>query len=170
MRTTEQTAMGMSSGATFGPRRRYRYRLWRSWNFDAPRVLFVLLNPSTADERLDDPTIRRCIGFARTWGFGGVEIVNIFAYRSTDPAALREICDPIGPRNDYHIKAARRRSARCIAAWGNHGMYLDRGARILRTLIRLGEVECLCETKTGQPGHPLYISSSTMPRPISHRG
>ena len=160
----------MSGGATFAPGRRYRYRLWRAWDADADRVLFVLLNPSTADERVNDPTIRRCIAFARSWGFGGVEIVNIFAYRSTDPAALREIPDPIGPRNDYHIKAARRRSTRCIAAWGNHGTHLDRAARVLRTLHRLGDVDCLCRTKTGQPGHPLYISSKTMPRPISRSG
>ena len=168
MTKPQETANRISSGATFGPRRRYRYRLWRTWNSDEARVLFVLLNPSTADERVNDPTIRRCIGFAQTWGYGGVEIVNIFAYRSTDPAALREISDPIGPRNDYHIKAARRRSARCIAAWGNHGAHLERGARVLRALGRLGEVECLCETKTGQPGHPLYISARTLPRPISH--
>ncbi len=170
MSMSETIENGMSGGATFGPRRLYRYRLWRTWNSDAARVMFVLLNPSTADERFNDPTIRRCIGFARSWGLGGVEIVNIFAYRSTDPAALREVSDPIGPRNNSLIKAARRLSARCIAAWGNHGTYLDRGARVLRALRRLGEVECLCETKTGQPGHPLYISSRTMPRPISQRG
>ena len=167
MRKPQETANRIAGGATFGPRRHYRYRLWRTWNSDAPRVLFVLLNPSTADERVNDPTIRRCIGFARTWGYGGVEIVNIFAYRSTDPAALRELSDPIGPRNDYHIRAARRRSARCIAAWGNHGTHLDRGTHVLRTLRRLGDVDCLSETKTGQPGHPLYISSRTLPRPIS---
>ena len=164
MRMPHKTPKEVTGGATFGPRRRYRYRLWRTWDVAAPRVLFVLLNPSTADEQVNDPTIRRCIGFARRWGFGGVEIVNIFAYRSTDPAALRAIADPIGPRNDYHIKAARRRASRCIAAWGNHGSYLDRSAHVLRALHRLGDVDCLCQTKAGQPRHPLYVSGGTLPR------
>ncbi len=167
MRMPHKTPKEVTAGATFGPRRRYRYRLWRTWDVAAPRVLFVLLNPSTADEQVNDPTIRRCIGFARRWGFGGVEIVNIFAYRSTDPAALRAIADPIGPRNDHHIKAARRKASRCIAAWGNQGSYLGRSAHVLRALRRQGEVECLCETKIGQPGHPLYISSKALPRPFS---
>ena len=167
MRTVRKTQEDATGGATFGPRRRYRYRLWRTWDVATPRVLFVLLNPSTADERVNDPTIRRCIGFARRWGFGGVEIVNIFAYRTTDPAALRTVADPIGPRNDYHIKAARRRASRCIAAWGNHGSYLDRSSHVLRALDRLGDVECLCETKAGQPRHPLYVSGGKQPRLFS---
>ena len=106
------------NGATCDARRRYRYRLWREWGASPRRVTFIMLNPSTADERVLDPTIRRCIGFAKAWGFDGVDVVNLFAWRSTDPAALARVADPIGPDNDETIAASLRQSALAVAACG----------------------------------------------------
>jgi hypothetical protein len=101
----------LCSRATFDTTRRYRYRLIHDWTGSPERVAFIMLNPSTADERTLDPTIRRCIGFAKAWGFGGIDVVNLFAWRTTDPAALARVADPIGPRNDGMIAAALRQSA-----------------------------------------------------------
>src|SRR4028119_2392792 len=92
-------------GAIFDPTRTYRYALWRTWDAARPPVAFVLLNPSTADARRDDPTIRRCANFARTWGFGGLEVVNLFAFRATHPTDLKCAADPVGPQNDVHLHA-----------------------------------------------------------------
>src|SRR5262245_38555366 len=98
----------MLRSAVFSPCRKYRYSLTRIWDAERPNVMFVGLNPSTADDQVDDPTVRRCIGFARKWRFGGMIIVNLFAYRSTDPNRLQEILDPVGPENDEHIAATAR--------------------------------------------------------------
>jgi hypothetical protein len=141
-----------SGGATFSRDRRYRYRLWRRWDDTRPVVAFVMLNPSTADARREDPTIRRCIGFARAWGFGGVEVVNLFAFRATDPRSLRRVRDPVGPLNARYVRAATRRSALVVAAWGAHGVP-DRAG--MPRLPRGGR--CLGFTRGGQPRHPLYV-------------
>ncbi|MEO8632426.1 MAG: DUF1643 domain-containing protein, partial [Chloroflexota bacterium] len=117
----------MSTGAVFSGDRRYRYRLWRRWELSRPLIAFCMLNPSTADERSDDPTIRRCIGFARDWGYGGVEIVNVFALRATDPRELRRLRDPVGPRNDSYVLDAAERAASVVIAWGAHGAFRSRG-------------------------------------------
>jgi hypothetical protein len=98
----------MHHSAISSPCRTYRYSLFRVWNPKFPSVMFVGLNPSTADEQEDDPTVRRCVGFARKWNFGGLILVNLFAYRSTDPAGLLEAEDPVGPGNDKHILASAR--------------------------------------------------------------
>lgn len=147
-------AEGMDRGATFDLTRRYRYHLWREWDATLPVVAFVLLNPSTADARRDDPTIRRCLGFARAWGFGRLEVVNLFALRATDPAALRQADDPIGQRNDEHLRRAVRAADRVVAAWGNGGRLHGRGDEVM---CRLGEPVVLGWTKLGQPRHPLYV-------------
>ncbi len=93
----------MTKGAAFDSTGTYRYALWREWDASAPRLGFVLLNPSTADAENDDPTLRRCMGFARAWGYGSLQIVNLFAYRATVPDALRWVADAVGPENDRHI-------------------------------------------------------------------
>src|SRR5579859_5937119 len=101
----------MRAGATFSACRTYRYRLWRSWEPRGSRCVFVGLNPSTADESTDDATIRKCVGFAKRWGFGAIEVVNLFAYagvRSTDPRSLLGVSDPVGPDNDGTMDAALR--------------------------------------------------------------
>lgn len=149
----------MTGGATFSRDRRYRYRLWRRWDRARPVVVFVMLNPSTADARHDDPTIRRCIGFARRWGYGGIEVVNLFGYRATDPRALRIVRDPVGPGNWRHIRRALRQAALVILAWGAHA-HGDR-------LTRVARAQCLGLTRAGQPRHPLYLRRDVRPEPYA---
>lgn len=151
------SATPFASGAELdGP---YRYLLWRRWA-DAATVLFVMLNPSTADARRDDPTIRRCSGFARAWGFGGVEVVNLFAWRATDPRELRRAADPVGPENDRVIAAAAARNHAVIAAWGNHGALGERDRQVAALLARF-RPRCLgAPTARGAPRHPLYVRAA----------
>ena len=115
-----------------------------------------MLNPSRADAHRDDPTIRRCIGFARDWGYGGIDVVNIFALRATDPRDLRSVRDPVGPRNDEFILRAAARSP-VVIAWGVHGALLDRGAKALRLFGAGTRILALGRTRSGAPRHPLYL-------------
>jgi hypothetical protein len=127
-----------------------------------------MLNPSKADHVENDPTVRRCIGFAEAWGYGGVDVVNIFALRSTDPLELYGHDDPIGPENDAAILSAAAGAARVVAAWGHHGALRHRGSDVLRLIERSGRtVECLGMTKDGYPRHPLYIRGSVEPVPYA---
>lgn len=146
----------MDGGACFDSTGAYRYRLWREWDAALPSVTFVMLNPSTADAERDDPTIRRCIGFARSWGFGQLEVLNICAYRATDPRRLFAAKDPVGPENASHLRAATENAAMIVAAWGNHG-------RGLNWPLFRGCVHNLGLTKLGQPRHPLRILAETQP-------
>lgn len=154
---------GRPTGAIFDPRRRYRYLLWRSWNPRRPRLAFVLLNPSRADETADDPTLRRCLGFARSWGFGSLEVVNLFARRGSDPALLRRAADPVGPDNDAHIQRTIRRCDCCVPGWGNGGRLLARDRAVLALAAGLTPLHCLGRTAAGNPRHPLYIPRSARP-------
>ena len=155
------------STARFDPARRYRYTLLRVWDAALPRLCCCMLNPSTADIDQDDPTVARCGRFARAWGCGSLEVVNIFALRATDPRKLYKAADPIGPENDAAILAAARRADIFLAAWGNHGALLDRGQRVLtRLLARDIAPHCLAITKQGQPKHPLYTRSNSRPMPL----
>jgi hypothetical protein len=153
----------VSDGALFSRDRRYRYRLWRRWDRSLPLVAFCMLNPSTADERSDDPTIRRCIGFARDWGYGGVEIVNLFALRATDPRELRRAGDPIGRRNDAYLIEAAQRAAAVVIAWGIHGALRSRGAAGLALLSPRARLLALGWTRVGEPRHPLYLRRDVRP-------
>jgi hypothetical protein len=153
----------MLRSAAFSPCRRYRYSLSRVWNPKLPSVMFVGLNPSTADEREDDPTVRRCVGFARKWNFGGLILVNLFAYRSTDPASLLQADDPVGPENDEHILASARAAERVVLAWGAKGSLFDRDQHVLSLLPG---AHCLGFTKEGYPKHPLYLAGNTRARPF----
>ena len=146
----------MTGGATLSPDMRYRYRLWRTWDASRPRVAFVMLNPSTADARRDDPTIRRCIGYARAWGFGGLEVVNLFAFRATDARTLHKAADPVGRANDRHIRCAIRSAGLVVLAWGAHRMARDRAAKV-RPLFSRTRPRCLGLTRSGAPRHPLYL-------------
>lgn len=157
----------MSAGALFSHDRRYRYRLWRRWDRTRPLIAFCMLNPSTADERTDDPTIRRCVGFARDWGYGGVEVVNLFALRATDPRELRRARDPIGAGNDGHLVAAAARSAAVVIAWGAHGALLARDRRTLAMLSRRARLLALGWTKSGAPRHPLYLRRDARPTAVA---
>jgi hypothetical protein len=139
---------------------RYRYRLWRRWLPGAATVAWVMLNPSTADDLRDDPTIRRCIGLSRGWGFGGLEIVNLYALRATDPADLFAARRPVGAGNDAAVAAAVATADAVFAAWGNHG----RPDRVAAIVPLLGaRVYSLGTTAQGAPRHPLYVASSTRP-------
>ncbi|MDP9281764.1 MAG: DUF1643 domain-containing protein [Chloroflexota bacterium] len=146
----------MIAGAIFSSDRRYRYRLWRRWDRSRPAIAFCMLNPSTADARRDDPTIRRCIGFARDWGYGGIEVVNIFALRATDPRELRSARDPVGPRNDAFMLRAAAASA-VVVAWGVHGALRDRGSEALRLFGPRSRLLALGRTRSGAPRHPLHL-------------
>jgi hypothetical protein len=153
-------------GATFSRRRRHRYALWRTWDVGG-LCNFVMLNPSTADETANDPTVARCVAGARRWGFGGVVVTNLFALRSTDPAGLRGVRDPVGPGNDAFIAAAARRARLVVCAWGNRGTYLGRSRDVLALLADLGATPfCLAVTRHGEPAHPLYLGGSLAPRPL----
>ena len=157
----------MRRGATFDASGRYRYTLWRHWQRDRPKVAFVMLNPSTADHRVDDPTIRRCIGFARSWGYGSLLVVNLFAYRTPSPTVLRRARDPVGPRNDHYLRYARRRAAAVVIAWGVHGRLRDRHEQVLSLLSQRGATRLMClgRTRHGFPRHPLYLRASARPQP-----
>lgn len=152
------------SGVIFDPSVRYRYLLWREWQIYAPRIVFVMLNPSTADATRDDPTIRRCISFARRWSFGSLDVVNLFAYRATEPAMLAQVDDPVGPDNEFHLKRAIMRADKIVLAWGNHGTLREQHAVFERSFP--GETFfCLGLTQAGHPKHPLYVPLGTIPLP-----
>ena len=125
-------------------------------------VCFVGLNPSTADASRDDPTLRRCMSFARERGFGGVSLGNLFALRATNPRTLREVEDPVGPRNDLWLKRLADEASLVVAAWGTRGRLGGRDAAVLPLL---GQVSCLGVTQQGDPRHPLYVRAGTRFRP-----
>lgn len=152
------------SGAVFSTCRRYRYRLWRTWSEAAPAV-FVMLNPSTADEIENDPTVKRCERRARASGFGGLRVANIFALRSTDPAALYDHDDPVGPENDAAIVESVVGAGLVVCAWGGHGNLHQRGEKVLRLLRSTGVTpHYLRLNKDGTPKHPLYVGYAVKPQ------
>lgn len=153
---------GVKKGAVISSDQLYRYRLWRIWNDSLKKLLFIMLNPSTADADLDDPTIRRCIGFAVDLGYGGLEVVNLYGFRATDPKDMLRAVDPIGERNDEFIAAARAECDIAIAAWGALGG-LSRGKAVFDLLKKSGPVYCLRTTIAGMPSHPLYLPASLKP-------
>lgn len=150
--------------AELSPCRRYRYALWRTWDETLPRVMFIGLNPSTADETADDPTLRRTMDFARRWGFGGVGNGNLFAWRATDPRAMMAAADPVGPDNDRWLRRLAADAGLVVAAWGNHGVFQGRSAAV-RDLLPV--LHCLKLNASGEPAHPLYQRADTSPRPWS---
>jgi hypothetical protein len=152
---------GVESGAIFDVNGMYRYSLWRVWSAYHPRIVFILLNPSTADEEKNDPTIRRCIGFARAWNFGSVEVVNLFAYRATDYRELLKANDPIGDDNNRFLIQAVERCSTVVLGWGSRGTLLGRDRKVLSLLADKKDVFCLGITKNGQPRHPLYVKGNT---------
>jgi hypothetical protein len=151
--------------AWISPCQRYRYRLQRMWGPGLP-VVWIMLNPSKADASQDDPTIKKCMAFARRWGAGGIVVVNLFAYRETDPVLLKGMRDNIvGPDNDAHI-LSETHGRRIIAAWGCDGTLYNRDRHVMQ-LLAGRKVECLKLTKDGHPWHPLYVKGDTVPRILS---
>lgn len=140
--------------------RNYRYALWRSWDDSKPRVMFIGLNPSTADEAQDDPTLRRCMNYAQAWGYGSVCITNLFAFRATEPNDMKIAKNPIGPDNDKWLKKLVSQSNLIVAAWGNDGSFLNRSTEVRKFLP---ELHCLKCNKLGEPAHPLYQKANLSP-------
>ena len=142
----------------------YRYLLTRVWDPAGPKALFVMLNPSTATEVQNDPTVERCERRARALGFGAFRVTNIFAWRDTDPKKMRVAVDPVGPANDAAIADSSLWADRIVAAWGTHGAPLDRGPTVERLLRATGlPLHVLGLTKAGHPQHPLYIGYDRQP-------
>lgn len=153
----------MIRNAIFSPNRAYRYYLERVWNSALPVLAIIGLNPSTADETQDDPTIRRCIAFAKQDGYGAVVMLNLFAYRSTDPKRLPEVYDPIGPHNNNMLR--RHTDGRdVLLAWGTRGGLYARDYAVVG-LLQGKALLCLGKTKDGHPKHPLYLKSDTSMQP-----
>ena len=133
----------------------YRYTLWREWDPARPRLLWVLLNPSSADSNRDDPTLRRCMAFSHAWSFGSLEIVNLYAWRTPSPSDLVRVPYPVGSENDRYIQEASLRASRIIVAWGAHKVVHGRDCEVLDLLNQ--PVWCLGVTRAGLPRHPLYL-------------
>jgi hypothetical protein len=140
--------------------RAYRYVLSREWGA-GPLVLFVGLNPSTADETEDDPTVRRCVGFANAWGYNRLFLANLFGFRSTKPRELLRATDPVGPENDRYLRNLSRRADLTVAAWGVQGRWHGRNDEVCGMLANLHYLRL---TKGGHPSHPLYLPGSLRPK------
>lgn len=154
---------GPDGSAAFSPCERYRYALNRRWREGLPVAVWVMLNPSTADHEQLDPTIRRCVGFSKSWGCSGLIVVNAYALRSTDPKGLWREGDPVGPHNDLVLRkmaAHAADGAKVIAAWGAN-IKPDREREVYDLLRAHGPVYCLGTTKAGHPKHPLYLRADT---------
>lgn len=153
--------------AEFSECRLYRYSLRIIWDPSLPLASFIGLNPSTADEWQDDPTVRRCRNFAEAWTCGGLLMLNIFAFRATDPTDMKKVEEPVGPRNTaaYLIEQLVSCGGPHIAAWGKHGIHRDRGEYIKGHVPRL---DCLALNQDGSPKHPLYLKRSLMPTPFNY--
>lgn len=164
MITRSHTKDDAPSTAIYSDCERYRYALTREWDAQGKRVLFVMLNPSTATEVQNDPTVERCERRARTLGYGGFRVTNIFAWRDTDPKLMRAAADPIGPENDKAIHEGCLWADDVIAAWGTHGAHLARGADVEAILRASGKpLYHLGLSKAGHPKHPLYIAYAQQP-------
>ena len=149
--------IGQFSGAVFDQHRAYRFVLWRFWD-DAPRVLFIGLNPSTADEYEDDPTLRRCLQFAESWGYGGLYLCNLFSYRSADPKLL-PAAEAIHPANIPAINMAWSLSVLHVVAWGDGVEVVENGKSIAENINKLVAPSlCFGLTQKGNPKHPLYLA------------
>lgn len=156
-----------SNPCRFSPCRKYRYSLTHEWDdlFERKEIAFIGLNPSTADELTLDPTLTRIRGFCQSWGFNTFHMLNIFAFRSTDPKGLKVTQDPIGPENNEVLKAFGDKGIPLVFCWGNHGAYLDREAQVFQ-LLQGAETFCLARTKSGHPGHPLYLPADSRLQPF----
>lgn len=153
---------GVTSAAWYAPCLRYRYGLTRRWGV-GNEILYVMLNPSTATELANDPTIARCQRRAVQLGFGAMAIANLFAWRATRPADLKAAAEPVGRETDALLAAWSRRADVTLAAWGVHGAYLDRARRVAPRLE--GDVRHLGLTRDGHPRHPLYVHYACSPLP-----
>ena len=154
----------MIGSAVFSLNSVYRYELCRRWLLGQGICCFLMLNPSTAGEKENDPTVTRCIDFAERWGYRGLSVGNIFALRSTDPSLIKTHQDPVGPENDLHLSWIIRACDLVVCAWGNDGKISGRGARVRAMVERLGKApHVLRLNKDGSPAHPLYLPGILKP-------
>lgn len=154
----------MVRGAIISDCKQYRYKLWRVWDETKPLVGFIGLNPSTADGAVDDPTIKKLIGYAFRWRYGGFYIGNLFAFRATDPKVMMKAPEPIGPLNDDSLREISDLcNGNLVAMWGTKGTHLNRDKEVMPMFP---ELKCFCKTSDGAPGHPLYLPSDLKPIPF----
>lgn len=157
---------GMVRNAVFSHCRTYRYALWRRWA-EGDYCMFICLNPSTADEILDDNTVRRCIRYSQAWGYDAFVMTNLFAYRATDPKKMKAAKDPEGdPENLRAIVELAKSAGVVVAAWGVDGAFARRD-QIVRSALGNIELQCLARTKDGHPNHPLYLRKDLKPIPLT---
>ena len=153
-----------AAGAEFSVCRRWRTLLWRRWDEARPIANFLMLNPSTADETVLDPTCARARDYAERWGYGSLLVTNVFAWRATDPGEMRAAADPVGKGNDTAILRAARKAQLVVCAWGNHGLHLGRSGAVLRLLRGAGvALHVLQLNASGEPAHPLYLPGRLRP-------
>ncbi len=158
----------MIKGANISKDRLYRYALWRIWDRSKPHVVFIGVNPSTADETKDDHTITKCIGFAKKWNYGGLYMLNLFAFRATDPNDMKKAVDPIGKNNYKTFIRHAMPPNLVVAAWGNNGKFKDQDKELFSFLRNIDiELYCLGTNTNGTPCHPLMISYSTALAPFN---
>jgi hypothetical protein len=150
----------MKTGAILSKDRKYRYVLSRIWDESKPMIMIIGLNPSTADETKNDPTITRCINFAKSWEYGGVYMLNLFAFRATLPKDMIEEEEPIGNENDSYINKYSKLSEKVVCAWGNDGSYKNRSKEILSKINNLYYLKL---NQSGEPSHPLYLNGNLIP-------
>ncbi len=154
----------MDKGATLSEDRKYRFELHRIFDNSKPLIAFVGLNPSTADEEIDDPTITKCINYTKKWGYGGFYFVNLFAFRATEPKEMQKAQDPVGQGNDILLKSVFGKVAKVICCWGELGTFMDRGNQVLKLIENPYYLKL---NKNGQPAHPLYLKSDLLPIPYN---
>lgn len=157
-----------SSGADFSACKKYRYALWRVWDYRKPICMFLMLNPSTANATSNDPTVERCVRRAMQMGYGGLHVANLFAFRSTDPKELYRIgVEPVGMDNDSAILEASLNASTVICAWGRHGYLHGRANHVVGMLRDAGiELKALGINNDGSPAHPLYLDYAAEPQPF----
>jgi hypothetical protein len=156
----------IEKSAIFSDDKIYRYTLSRKWSGGNGKfVVWIMLNPSTADDQLEDPTIRRCCLYAKDWGYSGIIILNIFAFRDTDPSKMKKFHSPIGKDNDRYILEVVNNDdvGLIIGGWGQHGSHLNRNGHV-KKLLSHKTIHCLGKTKCGNPLHPLYLRKDLLPK------
>ena len=150
----------MKKDAILSEDRKYRYVLSRIWDESKPLVVIIGLNPSTADEKDDDNTIKKCINFSKNWGYGGLYMWNLFAFRATAPSDMFNASSPIGEENSKYIEKYSKLSDKVICAWGNNGNFKNRSKEVL---LNIENKFYLKLNKTGEPAHPLYLNKNLIP-------
>lgn len=155
----------IGNGAVFSSCGKYRYALWRTFCEGPRRCVFIMLNPSTADHCVNDRSVAKCEKFARQWGYDSLTVVNLFAWRATDPAKMKTVPEPVGPENDAQILKACKGASLVVCAWSNHGSHMDRSIYV-QTLLKKARIKlhALKINNTGEPAHPLYLPFTLKPK------